>query len=737
MPETPSPQTRPSGGSATGSGEPAGAASAAIPVLRLLLAAAIVLPLAVLLVAAHLSWKAREQEAWDRMARLNDLVHESVSKLFDAQLLAVEQVQQLTDDLDDAEIHAREPELHARIAAMLARLPQVRDLFVVSRDGHSLVSGTVLPAPSGTDLSDRDYYRHFAEGGTGLFVGERGFRRVDGLPFFSVAIPRLRDGAFAGVIVASMRPEYFTEYFEQAATAYGGAEDRTFSLRRGDGLTLVHAPLNGPQPTPRTAQAIEDALRGHPDVTEARERLVREDGDVRLATWRRLSSIDLVVFTTISERVVMRSWLAGLAPPLYVGIPSTLALIVITLLAIRRTRQAAMAQARAAGEMARREQAEEAVRQIQKMEALGKLTGGVAHDFNNLLAIILGSAELAQTAPTDRLPRLLDNIIHAGHRAATLTRQLLSFARSQSLAPRRLDLAVELPRMLSLLRPSLRGHVQTSLVLAPDVWPIAVDPGEFEIALLNLAVNARDAMPAGGRFTITTENRTIRRGALPMAPDLDGEFVAIALSDTGQGMPPEVRARAFEPFYTTKDIGRGTGLGLSQVYGFARQAGGAAVIDSTVGVGTCVTLFLPRTHLEPSDEADAGLETWEAGGARRVLLVEDDADVAATVTDMLTSMGWEVLCCARGHAALQRLLEAQGAVDLLVSDVMMPDGMSGADLGHALRGTYPNLPVLLISGYVDTQAPDAAPFPLLRKPFTRDELAAAIRRAMLLEATGS
>jgi two-component system NtrC family sensor kinase len=392
-----------------------------------------VLPLTVLLLAAYLSWAAQEQEAWDRMARLNDLVHESVSKLFDAQLLAVEEVQQLTGTLDDAAIRARESELHARIAAMLVRLPQVRDLFVVSREGHALVSGTVLPAPIQTDLSDRDYYRYFAQGGTGLFVGERGFRRVDGLPFFSVAIPRLHDGRFAGVIVASMRPEYFAEYFEQAAAAYGGAEDRTFSLRRGDGLVLVHAPVDGPKPTPKTSQMIKTALRQNGAAAGVRQRLVREDGEVRLATWRRLQNIDLIVFTTISERVVMRNWLAALGPPLFVGVPSTLALIVITLLAMRRTQQAAMAQARAAAEMARREQAEEAARQSQKMEALGKLTGGVAHDFNNLLAVILGSAELALVRPADRLPRLLDNIIHAGRRAATLTRQLLSFARSQNL----------------------------------------------------------------------------------------------------------------------------------------------------------------------------------------------------------------------------------------------------------------------------------------------------------------
>ncbi|MBN8930100.1 MAG: hypothetical protein BGO51_23000 [Rhodospirillales bacterium 69-11] len=704
-------------------------ASAALGLLRLLLGAAIVLPLAVLAITARLSWDARLQEAWDRTARLNDLVYESVSKLFDAQLLAVEQVQELTEDLDDAAILARAPELHARLARMLVRLPQLRDLFVVGKDGRALVSGTVLPAPHDTDLNDRDYVRHFATGGRGLFVGAPGFRRVDGLPFFAVAIVRLHRGVSSGVIAASMRPEYFSEFFRHAAEAYGEAQDRTFSLRRGDGLPLVHV-FSGGGPSAATTEAIEATLRADRTQEAGRMRLAGKDGAVRLATWRRLPNIDLVVFTTTSRHLVVRDWLDGLLPPLYVGVPSTLALIVITLLAMRRTRQAAMAQARASAEMARREQAEEAVRQGQKMEALGKLTGGVAHDFNNLLAIILGSAELALTRPPERLPRLLDNIIHAGQRAAALTRQLLSFSRSQNLAPRVLDLSVELPRMMALLRPSLRGDVEASLDVPPDVWPIAVDPGEFEIALLNVAVNARDAMPAGGRFAIIAENRGVEAGQLPMAPDLAGAFVAIALTDTGTGMPPEVRARAFEPFYTTKDVGRGTGLGLSQVYGFARQAGGAAVIDSAPNSGTRVTLYLPRTDLAPSPDPAPAQADWTGARLRRVLLVEDDPDVATMVTEMLGSMGWHVLPSGRGREALQHLLELQGQIDLVVSDVMMPDGMSGVELAQGVASAYPHLPVLLMSGYADARSPGTEGFPLLRKPFTRDQLAAAIRQAM-------
>ena len=304
----------------------------------------------------------------------------------------------------------------------------------------------------------------------------------------------------------------------------------------------------------------------------------------------------------------------------------------------------------------------------------------------------------------------MDNILRASERGVALTRQLLSFARRQAASPRVLNLQVELPRIAEMLRASLRGDIELALSVADNLWCIEVDLAEFEIALLNVAANARDAMPEGGRFEIDIRNAA-----------RDGDYVAIAMRDTGMGIPADLIANVFDPFFTTKEAGEGTGLGLSQVYGFAQQSGGFVVIDSQPGSGTTVTIQLLRSYKE-FVAADQDASTAAAQQRReRILLVEDNAEVATVTAQMLAAMGFAVETADRGRKGLDKLCAHPG-IDLLLTDVVMPEGMTGVDLAKQVRSRFLDLPVILMSGYNDVVARGSPGFPVLHKPIPYGEL---------------
>ncbi|MFZ5719045.1 MAG: CHASE domain-containing protein [Pseudomonadota bacterium] len=397
---------------------------------------------------------------------------------------------------------------------------------------------------------------------------------------------------------------------------------------------------------------------------------------------------------------------------------------------LARTRELAAANASLRGEMARREEAENQIRQMQKMEAVGQLTGGIAHDFNNMLAIIVGSLDMAQRRlddPNSRVGHYIANAAEGARRAAALTNRLLTFARRQRLDPRPVDLSRLVDGMTELLQRSLGERVKVETRLAQDLWPTYADAAGLENAVLNLAVNARDAMPEGGRLTLETLNVPADEG--PAA----GDQVAIRVADTGVGMPAEVAERAFEPFFTTKDVGRGNGLGLSQVYGFVSQSGGRVTIDSAPDEGTTITIWLPRWRGEASGteaEEPEGGETPRARPAESVLVVEDEPDVRRFSVEALLDLGYEVREAADGAEALERL--AEGArTDLLFTDVVMP-GMTGPQLAERARAARPDLKVLYTTGYAREalSGHDRAGGPLLPKPFTVDQLARKVRQAL-------
>lgn len=381
------------------------------------------------------------------------------------------------------------------------------------------------------------------------------------------------------------------------------------------------------------------------------------------------------------------------------------------------------------------DEAREQLFQAQKLDAVGQLTGGIAHDFNNLLTVIKGSLELCDgyIEQQPRLRRLHDAMRHAAERAESLTRQLLAFSRRQPLRPRLVDTVQQLGTVWELIAHSLRADIELVTELAPDVHAIEVDPAAFELAVLNVCLNARDAMEQGGTLRLSARNVVRHDPGL----ELDGDYVAIAITDSGRGIPPELLNRVVEPFFTTKDVGSGTGLGLSQAYGFARQSRGALTITSEPGRGTTVTFFLPARPRQPLAATRSRGEgsAAEPLPGRRILVVEDDRDVAELAVMMLEQYGYEVLVVAHPAQALD-LLRDQQAFDLVFSDVMMPGGMSGIELATRLRQLSPELPVLLTTGFSEAATlPEAHAFPLIGKPYSSQDLAGQIAR--LLKQRGS
>ncbi|TQF29410.1 ATP-binding protein [Bradyrhizobium sp. UNPA324] len=378
---------------------------------------------------------------------------------------------------------------------------------------------------------------------------------------------------------------------------------------------------------------------------------------------------------------------------------------------------------------------EERLRQSQKMDAIGQLTGGVAHDFNNVLTVITGTIEIIRDGLADKpeLAAIAQLIDDAAARGAEITSQLLTFARRQPLEPREIDVNALVVETVKLLKPTLGEHIEIETRLADDAWSAMADPSQLSSAIVNLAVNARDAMPGGGRLTLETANRELDDTS---GDAVRGAFVMIAVSDTGHGIPADIRERVFEPFFTTKGVGRGTGLGLSMVYGFARQTGGTVAVESEEGVGTVMRLFLPRSKGEAPARTAPVQPLVTARGQETILVVEDDPLVQGYVIAQLGSLGYRTLVAGDGASAL--VLVDQGAkFDLLFTDVIMPGGMNGRELADAVRLRRPGVRVLFTSGYTDNAIvheghldPGVA---LLGKPYRKSELSEKIREVLASE----
>ena len=572
------------------------------------------MPLLLLAIAAWQNFRLVQSQAEERVMIEAGELHEHALDALKTYAIVLAWIDARTRGLDWEQIEHDE-ELH-RFLSDLDTLPQIDEVWMADAAGRPLVSGRSSPIPP-IDVSDRDCFAAEQEQDVGIFVGREQTGALTHAPEFDMCERRsTADKVFDGIIVVSARPAYFSEFYRTVS------EDKRFasSLVRSDGSLLVRYP---------SLPALSVLARGSPFMQAIASNPDRglfwgrgdTDGIERFYGYQRVEGYPLYVAYGIPRNDVLASWLANLVNYSLFAVPASLALFGMTLLAVRQIQRHTIASwrwrttaRRLRREMNRRTLAEAELRQAQKMEALGQLTGGVAHDFNNLLTVLQGSLEmLSGRQQSAQLQARVDTALRTVERGERLTEQLLAFARRQPLTRATLDLNAQLRRMAELLARTVGSGVAIRADLVPDLWPVEADATQLELAVINLAINARDAMPGGGELGIRTFNRAAPPEGAPEQPEKVGDFVGLEISDTGHGMPPEVAARAFEPFFTTKEAGKGTGLGLSMVYGFARQLGGVASIRSDVGRGTAVTLLLPRGI--PARQADGASATDLLQGA--------------------------------------------------------------------------------------------------------------------------
>ncbi len=611
-------------------------------------------------------------------------------------------------------------QVHEILKAKASSLPQMEALSLIAADGTLVNFTRHFPAPA-LDLSRRDYYLALKDADPGRAHLSRPTKSLVTQEWTLYIARRVNDpnGGLIGLAVAAIRLSYFEQFYRSLHVAPGSG----FSLWWRDGMLLARFPpvpdkIGTVTPDPEIDRQLAQAGSG----TSTLERSV--DGKDRILSFQALRNHPLVVAVSRTRGEILARWESQAMVIAAAGLVSAVALALMLWAMARQflayeTANRALSERRQAVEA--RDEAEEHVRQLQKMEALGQLTGGVAHDFNNLLQAVRSGLHLLEAGGEIRgteTRRALEVASQAVDRGATLTQHLLAFARRQRLAPAPVDLGAQVAGMATLLEHTLGGAIRIRIDRDAAVPPALVDPHQFDIALLNLAINARDAMPDGGTLTIAVtslsvenkaaEDKAADQGISPaLAP---GGYVAVTVRDSGTGMPAEVLARACEPFFTTKPVGQGSGLGLSMVHGLTAQSGGGMRLESHLGLGTAVTLYLPHAPVHspahppagtPADAASAvtAEPTPLPADAARVLLVEDDALVRMANAAVLVEAGMTVTEAATGEEALA-LLEADDGIGILVTDFAMP-GMTGADLTRLARRHRPDLPVLIVTGYAE------------------------------------
>jgi two-component system NtrC family sensor kinase len=704
------------------------ARAATLRLLRALAAASLLVPLALFAFASWVSLRDTRTLADERISRSLDVMSEQALKEFQSITVAIDGVQRLLGNRSATEIAGDEPQLHGELVTINSALPEVQSIWIFGPDGRPQVITRNSPPPN-LFYGDQDYFTVPREHPDGPYVGHLHSSVSGGQPYFTLDHAR-RDarGKFAGVIEMSLLPSDFSRFYGELTSSPGLG----FALLLEDGTILArYPPLPGD--VPMNAQVgIRRQITNHPNGGFYSVHSPIDDTDHRVGI-RRVPDFPVYVAAFVQVPAIYKEWMTSMAVHLIFGIPATLLLFVLMLTILRRSQ-------RLHAEIDQRLAAEETLRQAQRLDAIGQLTGGVAHDFNNLLTIILGNLETAKhqlgawsDAAHVQVVRRIDNAMQGATRAATLTRRLLAFARQTPLNPCAIDVNRFLIGLSEFLQRAIGEDIDLEIVGAAGLWAAEADPTELEAALINLAVNARDAMPEGGKLTIETSNAYLDDTYCRQNGDLQpGQYVLIAVSDTGSGMQKELIDRAFEPFFTTKQSGQGTGLGLSQVYGFAKQLGGHVKIYSEVGEGTTVKMYLRRHFGAVTAAAEAPSEAAHGSPGECVLVVEDDADVLGYVVEALTALGYDVLRASGAEQALQ-LLQQYKTVSLLLTDVVMP-GKNGRKLAEEAHALHPSLKVLYMTGYsrnaIVHQGRLDPGVELIQKPLTTEQLAAAVRKVL-------
>jgi signal transduction histidine kinase len=691
---------------------------------KLLVVASVAIPLALFSGAAWLNYRDVRADGRQTVLRTTAIMHEHARKVFDTVELVLDLVEAETGNKSWDEIAA--PETSRRLRALNARFDQIVSIWIADRDGF--VRAGSRDWDRSISIADREFFAVHVQRDVGTYVSGPFTGRATHTPSFAVSRRRPGRDGFDGTVHVALSSAYFESFYAEAVPKTG----HLAILIRNDGKILArHPEVSGDPPGPEQVALLRSIAEA--GSSDAFQGISPIDGVERLGHLRRVFPHPVYVGFGLDRSAILGVWHDNLA---VYGIITTVAALVLLLfswLSIRRAQAEEAALVRLRQEVAQRNAAEERLRLGQRLEAIGQITGGVAHDFNNLLMIISGGADrLGKLEMPEKFRRYVQAIARAAERGEKLTRQLLTFSRLQPVLPVVVRLADLMPGISDTLKSSLRGNIAFSAEVPDDLWPVKIDPTELELALINVAVNARDAMPEGGRFTLTARNETIKEGP----NGIRGDFVVLSAHDTGHGIPERLLGKIFEPFFTTKDIGKGTGLGLSHVYGFATQARGTAVAISRQGMGTEILIYLPRSTedvtVAPGPDAPP---PRLAGPARRVLLVEDNPDVAEINAANFEDFGYGVVQAPNASAALA-ILEKDRDFDLVFSDIVMPGDIDGIELARTIRQRIPSLPVLLTTGY--SEASEVAlreGFQILRKPFHKDQLRQRVEAMLAKEQT--
>jgi signal transduction histidine kinase/ActR/RegA family two-component response regulator len=654
----------------------------------------------------------------DRAARVGV---EHASKVIETNEAITRHVMSALDKLTLEQARAREGQLYEQLRTVAADIPQVQSVWIMGADGRAVASSRVFPAPRDVDFSDREGLKVHAAGEPGPHVTAPNVGRITGETFFDVTTRwNGPDGRFQGAVWVSLHPAYFSDFYAGQAKDEPGL---TLTLLRADGTVLARFPrvadltARFPPTNPMIQQIAAGSQEGSYSGGES-----NIDGVDRIVSYRKVDKYPVYVSAGIAHETVLGEWQKRAALLAAFTFPTAMALIYMSWVALRRTRRELAAVRELHLEIEHRARAESALRQVQKLEALGRLTGGVAHDFNNLLMVVSNNLQLLKklepSLDGSKQVAAIGRAVSTGER---LTRQLLAFARRQPLNPEVISLQERLPALLTLVAPTLGARIEATCTVAPDTASIEVDAAELELAVINMAVNARDAMPDGGMFRLAARNATAEEAERP------GEFVVISATDSGSGIDPAIIDLVFEPFFTTKPHGQGTGLGLSQVYGFCTQSGGSARINSVAGRGTEIRLLLPAVAARVGTASRPPTISIERIDCT-ILLVEDNEELAATLRPLLEQVGCIVEWASSGDAARAVIDRRPGEVDVVLSDMAMPGELDGLGLAAYLRSHHPMIGVVLMTGYA-SQLHEAAArgFPVLAKPCAPDVVLNAIR----------
>lgn len=696
------------------------------PSILLLFVAAILGPLAILGAAGTLTHQYMHDDAQRRVLHSAELLREQALRVFDLYQLILGQVERRAGTRSWTELIASR-ELYEELRALTDPVREASSVFYLAPTGQHWASSNRFPTPQ-VDASDRDYFVAHRERPSALFIGAPSRARRSGQEFFAVTRARLGTaGTFDGLFGVSGDIAYFREFYR----GLRGSELDVLALIRADGEFLVREPPSGHDQNRLSEnsglmKAVSLAPRGLVRV------MAEIDGVDRLYAFSKVGDYPIYVSYGISMRSVDAQWRQVLTIYAIVTMLAIAMLLVAAELARRNANRALRAGAAREEQLRLRLLAEDSLRRGQRLEAIGRMTGGITHDINNLLQVMQVNIEvlrrrLGGSNEDERHLRPLAAMERATNQGTRLTRQLLSFSRRTSLQPKRIDLASFLPELSELLRAALRNRIDLVLEVAPDTAPIEADPDELELALLNLSTNARDAMMlSGGRLVLRARN-------LPAGTVVDGERlasvrVALTVTDTGSGMAAETLQSIFDPFFTTKPVGQGTGLGLSQVYGFITQSGGRVSVQSDLDKGTTFTLLFPPAGAEsPGEDRPANGSSRAALAGLRILLVDDEVDTGLAIASMLVETGAMVRTLDSPQQALETL--DSEPFDILLSDMRMP-GTTGDVLAVEAQSRHPRLTIVLMTAYPEALHADSGRFEVLQKPLNPRVLVSALRRAL-------